>query len=57
MSLVTPSLVVTTDEFPGYRIVKAIGVAEGVAVAMFTGISPSSGRASSPRPSVKPSSI
>jgi uncharacterized protein YbjQ (UPF0145 family) len=37
---VDPALVVTTDEIPGYRITQAFGVAEGLGIAMYTGMFP-----------------
>ncbi|SNT26862.1 Uncharacterized conserved protein YbjQ, UPF0145 family [Granulicella rosea] len=35
---INPALVVTTDALPGYRIVRSLGTAEGVAVSVFTGM-------------------
>ena len=35
-----PTLVVTTDEIPGYRITRTLGVAEGFGVTIYTGIFP-----------------
>ncbi len=38
---IDPAMIVTTDELPGYRIVKSLGVAEGISAPFFPGLSPS----------------
>jgi len=35
-----PTMVATTDEIPGYRITRTLGVAEGFGVTIYTGIFP-----------------